>query len=181
MNALSRLAPGLVVFALAALSGEAQTPQIIQQQPLRPQIIQQQPQGPAKIVPKMEALAETRLIMEAMIHINFRGLERKLSPQPADTQEWVYARGQALLIAEAANLLMLRPPRNQGEPIWFDRTMDLRQQATQLAQSLGQKDLTASRAGLQRLAVSCNRCHLTFRVNVEITPFQQPEAPSRKI
>ena len=33
---------------------------------------------------------------------------------------------QALLLAETANLLMLRPPKNQGQPVWFERATDLR-------------------------------------------------------
>jgi hypothetical protein len=134
-------------------------------------------QTPGKVVPKLEAVAETRLLMEGLAHANFRGLERKLSPKPVDAQDWAFARGQALLIAETANLLMLRPPKNQGEVAWFERSMELRSQAMQLAQHLAKKDLERSRAGLQQLAGSCNRCHQTFRVPVEIIPFQQADSP----
>src|SRR5689334_10670248 len=74
---------------------------------------------PGKIVPRLEPIAETKLIMEGMTHANFRGLERTLGKNPLDDQNWVFARGQALLIAESANLLMLRPPRNNGEAIWM--------------------------------------------------------------
>jgi hypothetical protein len=71
---------------------------------------------------------------------------------------------------------MLRPPRNQGQPIWFERAMELRQHATQLAQVIAQKDYSASRAGLQSLAGLCNRCHQTFRVPVQITAFENSPA-----
>ena len=139
-------------------------------------------QAPAKVQPKLEPIAETRLLMEGLAHPNFRGVERKLTTKPTDTQAWTFARGQALLIAETANLLMLRPPKNQGQPIWFDRSMELRNQAVQLAQQLAQKDFERSRAGLLQLAISCNRCHQAFRVNVEITPFQQPDpTPAPKV
>jgi hypothetical protein len=134
--------------------------------------------GTAKIVPKLEPVAETKLIMEGLLHSNFRGLERNLNKNPMDDQTWVFARGQALLIAESANLLMLRPPRNSGEPLWMERSMDLRAQAQQMAKLLSGKDLERVKAGMSQVSNSCNRCHQTFRVPVEIVPFQQPDVPA---
>ncbi len=134
------------------------------------------PQGaPAKITPKLEPVAETKLIMEGLAHANFRGLERILKERPSENQPWVFARGQALLLAETANLLMLRPPRNEGQPIWFERAMELRGQAAQLAKTLAGRDYEQSRAAFQTLATSCNRCHQAFRIPVQIAPFQDPE------
>ena len=122
-------------------------------------------------------MAETKLLMNGLAHANFRGLERLLTEKPAEAQAWTFARGQALLIAETANLLLLRPPKKQGQAAWFERAIELRKLATQLAGTLAQCDYPASRAGLQRLAQSCNRCHQTFRVEVEIVPFVQPLPP----
>src|SRR5213080_3460763 len=59
--------------------------------------------------PKFEALAETRLLMEGMAHSNYRSLQRLLKEKPADNETWVFVRGQALLLAETGNLLLLRP------------------------------------------------------------------------
>jgi hypothetical protein len=132
---------------------------------------------PGKVVPKLEPIAETRLIMEGLAHANFRGIERNLRKNPIDDQSWTFARGQALLIAESANLLMLRPPKNPGETTWMERSMDLRAQAQQLAGYLAMKDMEKSKAGMQSLAASCNRCHNGFRVPVEIVPFQQADPP----
>lgn len=133
--------------------------------------------GKGKIVPRLEPIAETRLLMEGLAHANFRGLERNLNKKPIDDQSWVFARGQALLIAETANLLMLRPPKNSGENAWMERSMDMRNQALQLAQQLAKKDVDKSKAGMQSLANSCNRCHQNFRVPIEIVPFQQADPP----
>ena len=110
-------------------------------------------------------------------------MERNLGKKPIDDQSWVFARGQALLIAETANLLMLRPPKNQGEPIWFARSMELRGQAQQLAEVLAKKDPERGKAALLGVANSCNRCHQSFRVPVEIVPFQpaEPAPPLRKV
>ncbi len=138
----------------------------------------QNPQPAPKVVPKLEPVAETKLIMEGLANANFRGLERQLNQKTLEAQNWTCARGQALLIAETANLLMIRPPKNQGQTAWFERAMELRAQASQLAQTIAKKDLERSRAGLGVLAASCNRCHQTFRVPVQITPFE--EEPPRK-
>jgi hypothetical protein len=134
-------------------------------------------QNTGKVVPKLEPVAETKLLMEGLAHANFRGLERNLSKDPLDDQSWTFARGQALLIAETANLLMLRPPRNPGETAWMERSMDLRNQAQLLAQHLAKKDLVRSKAGMQQVANSCNRCHQNFRVPVDIVPFPQAAPP----
>jgi hypothetical protein len=134
--------------------------------------------GP-RVVPKLEPVAETKLLMEGMAHANFRGLDRILNQKPADNQPWVFARGQALLIAETGNLLMLRPPKNQGQPVWFERAMELRKTASQLAETLAKRDYDASRRGLVDLANSCNRCHQTFRIPVEISPFVEEPAPKK--
>lgn len=124
-----------------------------------------------KVVPKLEPVAETKLIMEGLAHANFRGLEKILTKQPEDDQAWKFARGQALLLAETANLLMIRPPKKEGQAAWFEKAMDLRTQAVQLAQTVAKKDLERSRAGLVRVSDSCNRCHQAFRVPVLIEAF----------
>jgi cytochrome c556 len=129
----------------------------------------QRAKAPAK--PKLEPVAETQLLMDGLNQANFRGLEKLLKEKPADAESWTYARGQALLIAETGNLLMLRPPRNRGQDAWMDRAADLRDSATTLARAAGRRDFERSRATLGELAKSCNRCHQTFRVRTRVTPF----------
>jgi hypothetical protein len=165
---MSRIFAGSVLATALAL-GLGVRPSPVASQPPPPK--SQPPKSqPPKSQPRLEPVAETKLLMEALANTNFRGLERLLNQKPADEQSWVYARGQALLIAETANLLMLRPPRNEGQPAWFERAMDLRTAATQLAYAVAKKDYSATRAGLQSLGGACNRCHSTFRVPVQIRP-----------
>ena len=130
---------------------------------------------PGKFMPKLEPIAETKLLMEGLAHANFKGLERLLSQKPADVQAWTFARGQALLLAETANLLMLRPPQKEGQTAWFEKATALRSRAADLAQTLAKKDFERARVGFALVADSCNRCHQTFRVPVQLEPFA--EAP----
>ena len=75
--------------------------------------------------PRLGAVAENSLLIEGLTNV-FRGLSRSLKERPADVDTWVFARGQALLLAESGNLLMLRRPCNQGENAWMQQAADLR-------------------------------------------------------
>lgn len=125
--------------------------------------------------PKLEAVAETKLLMEGLNQSNFRGLEKLLKERPADVEGWTFIRGQALLIAETGNLLLLRPPRNQGERAWMDHATELRSAATRLARSAARQDFQQSRLDLVGVANSCNSCHQSFRVPTRLTAFGNPE------
>jgi hypothetical protein len=129
-----------------------------------------------KFTPRFEALAETKLLMEGLAQSNYRAVEKHLQGKgPADDDTWTFARGQALLIAETGNLLLLRPPRNAGRDVWMRRAMDMRQSAGNLARRLASHELARSRTALVDLANKCNTCHQTFRVPTRIGP--NGEAP----
>ncbi len=132
------------------------------------------PQAKTRFVPRLEPVAETRLLMQGLNLPNYRGLERHLRQKPADDDAWTFARGQALLIAEAGNLLLLRPPRNPGENTWLEQAAELRSAGTRLARAIADRDHDKSRAGLAELGQVCNRCHQTFRVGVRLTPLGEP-------
>lgn len=120
--------------------------------------------------PRPEAVAETRLLMQGIDQPNFRGLENLLKSKPQDVETWSFLRGQALLIAESGNLLMLRPPRAEGREIWLERAGALRRVATRLARAAAAQDYAASQARLTELANTCNQCHVSFRVPIRLGP-----------
>jgi hypothetical protein len=128
-----------------------------------------------RFTPKLEPVAETKLLMEGMAHPNFQSLEKTLKSDDIDKESWTFARGQALLIAETGNLLMLRPPNNTGQDSWMKDAMELRISATELAKVVSAKDRVRSRTSLVILSNSCNSCHQTFRVPVNIRPFDVPD------
>jgi hypothetical protein len=126
-----------------------------------------------KGVPKLEPVAETKLLMEGLAAANLRGLANLLRDKPANADAWKFACGQALLVAETGNLLLMRPPRNaDGQDAWRTHAADLRESATTLAQATAEKDYAKARAGLANVANVCNRCHQAFRVPSRIDPFQ---------
>jgi hypothetical protein len=124
--------------------------------------------GAGKTVPKLTPVAETKLIMQGVAHANYQGLERNLKQKPADVEAWNFVRGQALLVAESGNLLLMRPPHNDGQTVWMQRSADLRETGTTLAKYAGKADYDRSKAALADVTNSCNRCHQTFRVPVQV-------------
>jgi cytochrome c556 len=128
-------------------------------------------QAPRPPRPTLEPIAETKLLMEGLAHPNFKAVDRILKEEPADVEAWQLARGQSLLIAETANLLMLRPPKStQAEQAWMTRAMDLRDKGSTLARAVAARDIAKGRTALLDVSASCNKCHETFRVEVQIKP-----------
>lgn len=134
------------------------------------------PPAPRESSVRPEAVAETRLLMEGINAPNFQGIQRNLAKEPASVEQWTFLRGQALLVAETGNLLLLRPPKNQGEDTWLEMAAAQRNAATRLARAAGNRDYVRSRVALADLTNACNKCHRTFRVAAQLDPLP-PEKP----
>ena len=132
-----------------------------------------QPQpAKGKAAPKLEPVAETKLLMEGMADPNTRALGKLFAAKPKDSEAWGFARGQALLLAETGNLLMMRPPKTKdGQEPWLTHAAELREGATALARAAAAKDYLQARTALAGVANACNRCHQSFRVGVRVDPF----------
>ncbi len=125
-------------------------------------------------MPRLEAIAETRLLMEGLNLPNFNGLNKKLAEKPADAATWAFARGQALIIAETGNLLMMRPPKGKpAHEAWMAAATELRGEAAKLARAAGEKDYSTAIAAMAKLANTCNRCHEKFGEKTRLVPFGQ--------
>jgi hypothetical protein len=133
-----------------------------------PTVAAQTVQPSTVFVPRFEALAETKLLMNGLTYANYRGLQRLLRDKPADVETWKFARGQALFIGESGNLLLLRPPRNEGRNRWMQLAMEMRDAAKDLAHRVGREDYEGSKRAMVALANSCNHCHQSFRVATRI-------------
>lgn len=135
-----------------------------------------QPAPKGKPHPRLEPVAEAKLLMEGLAVPNLRGLGKALRDPPREPEAWGFARGQALLLAETGNLLMLRPPKSRdGTDVWMTRSTELREAAAALARAAAGRDYLQARAGLAAVANTCNRCHQAFRVAARVDPFADPE------
>ena len=127
--------------------------------------------NPGKAAPRPEPVAETKLLMEGLADANLRGLAKLLREKPKEAEAWAFARGQALLIGETGNLLLVRPPRAGGEQAWALHAVEMRAAAVELARAAAAKDYARARAGLAGVANACNHCHNAFRIPVRVDPF----------
>ena len=97
---------------------------------------------------KLEPVADTKLLMEGLVSPNMQGLGKLFRDKPKDAEAWGFARGQALLIAETGNLLLLRPPRTAtGEAPWMQQAASLREAGAALARAAAARDYARSRLG----------------------------------
>ncbi len=130
-------------------------------QPLRP-----------KAAPRLEPVADTKLLMEGLASPNARALGKLLATRPKEAKAWTFARGQALLLAETGNLLLMRPPKVPGtQDVWTASAAELRTSATSVARAAAAKDYLQTRVSLAAVANACNRCHRASRVKVRVDPF----------
>jgi hypothetical protein len=148
--------------------------------PTPPPRAQAQQPKQATFTPKFEALAETRLLMEGLANSNYRSLNRLLKEKPADNDTWVFVRGQALLMAETGNLLLLRPPRNSGRDTWMKLAMAMRDEAGELARKAAARNYPACQKALVAVTNACNKCHHTFRVKVIVAPEKEERDKGEK-
>ncbi|MDY3552626.1 hypothetical protein R5W24_001712 [Gemmata sp. JC717] len=143
---------------------------VAQSQPAQPA----QPAQIKKAAPKLEPVADTKLLMEGLADPNARALGKLFAAKPKDAEAWAFARGQSLLLAELGNLLLMRPPRTkEGQEPWLAHAADLRERAGALARASAAKEYLPARAALAGVANACNRCHQSFRVGVRVDPFPE--------
>jgi hypothetical protein len=127
------------------------------------------PRAQMRTVPRPEPVADIRLLMLGINLPNYQGIAQRLEQQRQDAESWNILFGQALLIAENGNLLMLRsPPGNGREDTWLDRAAELRSTAVRVARAASDHDGARTRDEFKQLTNVCNRCHQTFRVDVKI-------------
>jgi hypothetical protein len=139
--------------------------------PARSQVVIQPVLRP-KPLPTPEPIAETKLLMQGLASANIRGLGKLLREKPPEVEAWNFANGQALLIAETGNLLLMRPPRTSpAHDTWLGFAADLREAAEKLGKAAAAKDYAGARAGLAATANVCNRCHRAMHVQTRVDPF----------
>ena len=81
--------------------------------------------------------------MEYVFEPNYKRLKAALATEPVDKQAWKGIKGDALTLAECANLLMMRVPEDGY--MWKNMSMGVRGQGSQLYQAARKSDYTSAR------------------------------------
>jgi hypothetical protein len=84
------------------------------------------------------------------------------SRMPKTDAEWTAIEGQALMVAESANLLML-PGRARDEKQWMVDARLMLDAGSDAYAAAKKKDVAAITALSDRLMESCTQCHKNYR------------------
>ena len=84
------------------------------------------------------------------------------SRTPKTDAEWTAVEGQALMVAESANLLML-PGRARDEKQWMVDAKLMLDAGSDAYAAAKKKDVAAITALSDRLMESCTQCHKNYR------------------
>ena len=84
------------------------------------------------------------------------------SRTPKTDAEWTVIEGQALMVAESANLLML-PGRARDQKQWMVDARLMLDAGSEAYAAAKKKDVAAIAALSDRLMESCTQCHKNYR------------------
>lgn len=84
------------------------------------------------------------------------------SRTPTTDAEWTVIEGQALMVAESANLLML-PGRARDQQQWMVDAKLMLDAGADAYAAAKKKDVAAIAALSERLMESCTQCHKNYR------------------
>jgi hypothetical protein len=86
------------------------------------------------------------------------------SRTPKTDSEWTALEGQALMVAESANLLMM-PGRARDQKQWMADAKLMLDAGAEAVAAAKKKDVEAIAALSDRLMESCTTCHKNYRPN----------------
>lgn len=99
--------------------------------------------------------------MEYVFEPAYKRLRTSLSTAPADKAAWKAVKGDALTLAEAANLLIRRAPKD-GRDQWIERATHVRQQGALLFKAARKSDYPTTQMAYRAMIDNCNQCHQKF-------------------
>ncbi|MDP1563220.1 MAG: hypothetical protein Q8M16_17710 [Pirellulaceae bacterium] len=100
-------------------------------------------------------------LMEGMFQAPYRRLKVAMEKEPTDGPAWKALRSDALILAEASNMLILRKPETDVEA-WIKYSVDARSAGAEVVKSAKKQDFTASKAAYVTMLDHCNACHKQF-------------------
>jgi len=110
----------------------------------------------------VRTLASVLQLHELLISPSSDAVFNAASDPPTDAKGWTAARNQALVLAEASNLLMVGS-RVHDNDNWMKMSRALVDAAALAASAAEKKDAKALEAATDSIAVACMECHRPYR------------------
>lgn len=99
--------------------------------------------------------------MEYVYQPTYKRLKVSMAQAPADRAGWKAVKADALTLAEAANLLLIRVPEKNGKE-WAQHADATRTHGAALYKAARAQDYAAAQKSYATMLQHCNACHKTF-------------------
>lgn len=116
-----------------------------------------------KPVPRVPAPVDESMhhFMEYVFEPNYKRLKVSMASEPEDRAIWKAIKGDSLTLAESANLLLLRAPK-EDKDMWQVFSLAVRGTGGELYQAARKSDYAAAHKAYTRMLQHCNACHKEF-------------------
>lgn len=99
--------------------------------------------------------------MEYFLQPSFKRLKPAMETEPVDNGGWKAIKAEALTLAEAGNLILMRAPE-EDTAIWNLHSLKVRGHGKVLYQAARAKDFKLASQHYRMMLISCNACHYKF-------------------
>ena len=99
--------------------------------------------------------------MEYIFEPNYNRLRTSMANEPQDKKAWKAIKGDALTLAECANLLMARGPEEEADA-WRRLSVAVRTHGGELYQAARKSEYRSARKAYETMLKNCNACHQQF-------------------
>ncbi len=117
-----------------------------------------EPSSPPTPVPVDESMHH---FMEYFYEPAYKRLKTQVAEKPQERSGWNAIKGDALTLAEGANLLLLRAPE-EGREAWGKLSVEVREAAGKVYQAARGQDYDQARQHYTAMISRCNACHKEF-------------------
>lgn len=99
--------------------------------------------------------------MEYVYQPTYKRLKAAMAAKPTDKSGWKAIKADSLVLAECANLLLIRTPdENSGE--WNKAALATRKLGAELYRAAAANEFDAATKAYTSMLTNCNACHKTF-------------------
>ena len=99
--------------------------------------------------------------MEYVYQPTYKRLKTSMKAEPADRNGWKAIKADSLILAESANLLLMRTPDENGAD-WEHSSAATRKLGGELYRAAAKKDFDSATKAYQSMLTNCNACHKKF-------------------
>lgn len=100
--------------------------------------------------------------MEYVFEPFYKRLHAALASEPADKAGWKPVKGDALVLAEACNLLAARSPDDASTAQWRQLAAGVQREGKLLYEAAKKREYAPARQHYEAMLKRCNACHTAF-------------------